>query len=350
MKYLLSIILCFAFILPSNAQVDNNNIHFTAAQEECCSATHNHGMYWKCQGDCQAVLLCVHGLGLCAKGFQDLGKNLANEGINTYAVDVRGFGLYRQTDKTYRKLNLKETVSDLQTILNVLSQRYPGKPIFLLGESMGGSIVIKVASLKPAHLSGIICSAPAWRTYKKKRTILKALIGWLTFSHKGSGFVSGSIMRQATTSKELSSHWLHDESHRLELGPVEALKLAVFIHKTCSNAKKIDHIPVLIVQGLQDRLVKINGAAKLFQAIKSNDKELLLIADAEHLVFEEGQTKPLVAKVLRNWIIGAASGSETVKGRRGVLIYSEHYPDLADKLFKQSRIENVFAQHNQLLN
>src|SRR5258708_3150676 len=44
-----------------------------------------------------AALLCVHGLGLHAGSYEQFGKRMAEVGVPTYAIDVRGFGAWQNT-------------------------------------------------------------------------------------------------------------------------------------------------------------------------------------------------------------------------------------------------------------
>ena len=58
--------------------------------------------------------------------------------------------------------------ADLRTMVALLRSRYPGKPVYVLGESMGGAVAMAAAAKGPGlDVDGLILAAPAtwgWET------------------------------------------------------------------------------------------------------------------------------------------------------------------------------------------
>jgi len=107
----------------------------------------------------KAVVLAVHGFNDYSNFFDDAATYLGQRGILSYAYDQRGFGrapgrgLWSGEDVM---------VSDLIALQKVLKKRHPGIPFYLLGESMGGAVVmLAMASDTPPDVNGVILSAPA---------------------------------------------------------------------------------------------------------------------------------------------------------------------------------------------
>jgi len=117
---------------------------------------------WLPQGEAKAVILALHGFNDYSKAFEEPGAAWAAAGIATYAYDQRGFGAApgRQLWPGSTRL-----AADADTAIALLRARYPGRPVFLLGESMGGAVAIDAATgndgLPPANVDGMILSAPA---------------------------------------------------------------------------------------------------------------------------------------------------------------------------------------------
>lgn len=312
-----------------------------AKPETCCDAHDTHGLSWVSEkAQCQAVLLCVHGLGLCARAYDNLGKRISPEGIATYAVDVHGFG--RPDEGRQAKLDLDGTVSDIYSILLELRKKYPGKPIFLLGESMGGAIAIRVAALHPDAVDGIVCSAPAWKLYKEKTTAFKGLLTIPFKRNPRISIVAAGVMKQATSKPELKQHWLADASHRLDLSIPEALQFARFIHRTPANAVMIKTIPVLFLQGLDDNLVKPGSAAWLFNKLGSREKKLVLMTNSEHLIFEEDQFSDSAVACLTAWMREHTAPASSTGARVGALVIGPvHGREIAIKKFFKLAHVNV---------
>ncbi len=250
-------------------------------------------------GKPKAIILCVHGLGLHSGSYEKFGKAMAPRGYAIYAVDVRGFGSWMAA-KGREKCDFKHCTDDIVSTLNVLRMANPGVPVYLLGESMGGAIAMDVAAEQPELINGLISAVPAAERFKSKRTDLKVFLHLLTGNRKVN--VEKSVVDRATEDHALREEWTEDPLGRVELSPHELMQFQSFMNDNHDRAKKIDRMPVLLVQGGKDKLVKAEGTKELFEELKTEDKNLALINGAEHLVYEEGQFSPEVLELTDNWI------------------------------------------------
>lgn len=116
-----------------------------------------------------AVILGLHGMGDYANAFMELGEQLSASGnadavigsvggIAVYAFDQRGFG--RSPSRPFWA-GTRSMVDDASDMLILLGDRYPGVPIYLLGNSMGGAVAIVVAATRPSLMDGVVLVAPA---------------------------------------------------------------------------------------------------------------------------------------------------------------------------------------------
>ncbi len=125
---------------------------------------------WLPRGPVRAVILALHGFNDYSHAFEIPGKTLAAHGIATYAYDQRGFGAAPERGSWVGEGRL---VVDAITAIRVLGLIYPRRPVYLLGESMGGAIAILAATgtmkgviagpegMPRAGADGVILSAPA---------------------------------------------------------------------------------------------------------------------------------------------------------------------------------------------
>lgn len=142
-----------------------------------------------------AVLVALHGFNDYSHFFALPGEYLSKQGIACFAYDQRGFGaapkrgLWAGND-TYSH--------DLHVFTQLVRQRYPRQPIYLLGESMGGAIVI--TAMRQGLLSdvaGTILVAPAlwarstmpWYQTGLLWTLAHSM-PWLTLTGKGLGVMA----------------------------------------------------------------------------------------------------------------------------------------------------------------
>jgi acylglycerol lipase len=117
---------------------------------------------WLPEGKPRAVILALHGINDYSNGFAGPGEDWAKQGIATYAYDQRGFGRAPQRGLW---VGARQLAADVGTAARLLRGRYPGVPLYLLGESMGGAVAIVAvtgaAGAKPPDIDGVILSAPA---------------------------------------------------------------------------------------------------------------------------------------------------------------------------------------------
>ncbi|MCA0199562.1 MAG: alpha/beta hydrolase [Proteobacteria bacterium] len=113
----------------------------------------------------KAIVLALHGFNDYSKAFDKVpdapgvGPTLAAAGIAVYAYDQRGFG---KSPNAGIWAGREAMVGDFKDFVALLRKTYPGVPIYALGESMGGAVVIAgLADSVPGFVDGAILAAPA---------------------------------------------------------------------------------------------------------------------------------------------------------------------------------------------
>jgi alpha-beta hydrolase superfamily lysophospholipase len=107
----------------------------------------------------RAVIVALHGMGDYSNAFAMPAAFWAKQGIVTLAYDQRGFGqaphsgLWAGGDVMRR---------DFADAVAAAHAKYPGLPVYALGESMGGAVVLSALARPPLPLiAGAILVAPA---------------------------------------------------------------------------------------------------------------------------------------------------------------------------------------------
>lgn len=115
--------------------------------------------HWLPKTEPRAIIIALHGFNDYSRFFNLPGEYFSKLGIACFAYDQRGFGMAPHRGlwaggETYTK--------DLQVLVGLVKQRYPERPVYLLGESMGGAIVITAMSQADMpEVAGTILAAPA---------------------------------------------------------------------------------------------------------------------------------------------------------------------------------------------
>lgn len=246
------------------------------------------------------ALLCVHGLGLYNGSWEAFGKRLSPYGIAVYAIDVRGFGSWMNA-KGHQQVNFQKCLNDVQDVLKSIRLANPKTPVYIMGESMGGAIALQATALYPHLIDGLISAVPAGDRFKQKRTDLTVALHMLDGYSKQFD-IGKEIVDQATNSPSLRKEWETDPLSRMDLSPKNLIQFQDFMNRNHARAKEITKTPVIIFQGCLDKLVKPEGTIEIFDELKTPDKTLELVANAEHLIFEENQFDDHDIDVLTAWL------------------------------------------------
>jgi acylglycerol lipase len=105
------------------------------------------------------IILALHGFNDHSGGLALPGSGLSRRGFRMYAYDQRGFGATAQRGIWPGS---EQLITDLKTAVHLLKQRFPDLPLYLLGESMGGAVVMAASVENDApEVDGMILVAPA---------------------------------------------------------------------------------------------------------------------------------------------------------------------------------------------
>ncbi len=149
---------CTPNIHPSGIAVSNgqivNNLFITPDGTELPLKS------WKpSEQGIKSIIIAIHGFNDYSNFFQQTGNYFSQHNTLSYAYDQRGFG---RTKNRGLWAGIDTYSSDLACFIRLVKDKHPTIPVFLLGESMGGAIVISTVT-QPSALPvyGIILVAPA---------------------------------------------------------------------------------------------------------------------------------------------------------------------------------------------
>jgi acylglycerol lipase len=248
----------------------------------------------------KVVLLCVHGLGFSSESYAQFGRRMAGQGFAVYAVDVRGFGDWLKRESG-NQVDFENCLSDIESALNTLHKVYAKTPVFLVGESMGGAIALRATSRNPQLVNGLISSVPSSDRYAKLSS--EVIVGAHYLTHKDKEMsIEPEVMDRATSNPNLKAKWAAEPTNRLKMTPKELKQFDDFMKGNEDAAALVENVPVLMLAGFKDKLVKPEGTISLFNDLSTQDKLLMIIGDGEHLLLEENQLSDQLAQLLVDWV------------------------------------------------
>lgn len=109
-------------------------------------------------GQVSAVAALVHGMGEHSGRYRHVAEALAQDGVATLAFDQLGHG--RTEGKRGHAGSYDELLSGIDRLVEEAGRRFPGKPIFLYGHSMGGNLALNYLLRRKPDAAGAIVTGP----------------------------------------------------------------------------------------------------------------------------------------------------------------------------------------------
>lgn len=247
----------------------------------------------------RAVLLLVHGLGSYGGRWQFLAEFLQRGNVASYAVDLRGFG---ETPELKGHIDSFDTYfNDIKTLHTIISREYPGKKIFLAGESMGGLIAFLAACLNPGLFDGLVCLAPAFKNrLKVGYPDYLRMFFYRVFNPKKQmrlPFTAGMCTRDPGYRQVMDT----DKREIRSATPVLLVNILLAEARVNSLKEKLTGPVLFQAAGNLDNFVDPGGTEKVFRGLKTADKKMLRYPSMLHSLSVDLGREEVFNDIL-NWV------------------------------------------------
>ena len=258
-----------------------------------------------------AILIVVHGLKDYLDRYRTFAEKLAEKNFLVAGFDLPGHG--RSPTWTGAKgpdgylESLEPLCDSLDNFIKSLGQRYPGKPIYLFGHSMGGTIVSRYMTRDNAQIvKGFVLSAPALELFTKQKVLVPALRLVDYFSPAAPFFIGLKPENFSRNPKTVSDLKGNDPLIYNRVHPVAtALAIADATDKIQAHTNRIK-VPFLILHSEADKVTNPMGSLNFYRAVNmdSDDKTLSsLKGDLRHAIFEDPTYGEGVQNYVVNWLL-----------------------------------------------
>lgn len=264
------------------------------------SGVHLAAERWLPAGEPRAAVVFMHGLGehRRAKPYLRFYETIAANGFAVLAFDLRGHG-ESQGPRLYAR-DLAVLTSDLSNAIALAADEGNGRPVFVMGGSLGGLLALTAAFEPHESLAGIIAGAPALDASgatglaRRALPLLAALAPRLRLD---PGLDLSGIARDPVALAD----YLDDP--RLQLGKITPALARATLDGIERVMRRADDIasPLLLMHGLADRIVPADGTIALAAIAGARDKTLLTYPGAyHHLLLDD--VRDQVARDVLAWL------------------------------------------------
>lgn len=256
---------------------------------------------WLPDTEPHAVLVALHGFNDYSHFFDSPGHYFSQAGIACFAYDQRGFGAAPQRGLW---AGSEAYAQDLKQLTQLLKQRYPTKPVYLLGESMGGAIVITAMhQADMPEVAGIILAAPAlwaretmpWYQTSLLWTLAHSL-PWLTLTGSGLGVMASDNIDML---RAMGRDPMVIKATRVET----VYGLTDLMDAAFDSAASL-HTNTLMLYGEKDQVIPKEPTYAFLQQMlttDSADKTIAIYQNGYHMLLRDLQA-PTTWKDIQAWI------------------------------------------------
>lgn len=207
---------------------------------------------WLPEGEPRAVILALHGFNDYGHAFDLPGRYWATHGIATYAYDQRGFG---GTANAGFWAGAPSLIDDVKTAAGLVRARHPGRPLFLLGESMGGAVLAAASNPELPPADGVILVAPAVRARATMNPFYESLLWVGAHLFPAAELTAGRLAKMPTDNIEVL-RGMQDDPLVIKRTRVDAVwGLVDLMDLAYAKAPSIGRVPTLVVYGTKDDIV-----------------------------------------------------------------------------------------------
>ena len=231
------------------------------------------------------IVVCFHGAGGQGQFFALFADRLAPRGAAVFVADYRGHGLSGGPMGDFA--SFQTLLDDCHEVVEHARMRFPGLPVFILGESMGGAMAVNYTAQHPDIVHALILFSPALRFTKSAipfAELLKLpyyLLVALLAPEKAVIPITGQENRGIKNPIHVEFDRT-DPQHLKFISPRYFLQLNKCMGIAFNDCPQKIHAPTILFQGGQDPAISPGGARQFIANLAANDKELVFYPKGFH--------------------------------------------------------------------
>ncbi len=252
----------------------------------------------------RAMAITVHGLVMHGGTYDALARQLVTQGFVVASPDMRGYGRWRRDNSGNSEagaVDYDASYYDLVALAKKMKDENPDLSLFCVGESLGADMSLRLASMHPELVDGLVLSSPA---IKRQNFVGPILTKAPNVLKPGAQIdIAPYIKKFASEDPQIIEGAMRDPLVRKKLSAREIWRSLNVFKATLAYARQVpSSIPVLVIQGSQDRVVKSNAVVALLGTLKSSDQTVRWFSNRGHLLLETDYVRPDTMQIVTGWL------------------------------------------------
>jgi alpha-beta hydrolase superfamily lysophospholipase len=252
--------------------------------------------------DLRAVVALVHGLAEHSGRYAFLAGRASQRGFGVVSADLRGHG--RSPGERSYVERFDDYLLDADALLLKARELAAGRPVFLMGHSMGGAIALRWMAQRRQPVAGLVLSSAALKIGGDVSRLLLALAPLLS---RVAPHLRGKRIDPAWISRDPAAvaAYVADPLVSLLAPPARTgaeLLLAMAANRAAAGALTA---PVYLFHGDADRLTDPAGSRETYQLWGGPDRTLRLWPGSRHETLNDLDREAVAAELL-DWVVARA--------------------------------------------
>lgn len=272
------------------------------------------------------LIVALHGATLHGGAFDPMARKLAEQGYETYAPDLRGFGRWctdRYKPVAEGEIAFYRSREDIVGLILALREQRPNVPIYMMGESLGANLSLWIGSVHPNLIDGIVIASPCSSRRSGLSPTLAADFAKFWVNMKRNIPLQPYAKRFLSEDDKVTEAYINDPGNRKTMTFWESMQS---MHANKSSLMYVEQIPsdmhILCIVGENDKLYKASAAKQLMKRIPSPSARLVVLKNRGHIHFETPYIKDDVMANVTNWLTeltGQKTAENNVHGEGSAL-------------------------------
>jgi alpha-beta hydrolase superfamily lysophospholipase len=253
---------------------------------------------WLPEGETKAALMVFHGFAEHSGRYMNIVNRFVPLGYAVYALDHSGHG--RSAGPRACVDSFDDYADTVAEFSRLVGAQQKGKPVFLVGHSMGGLIGALHLISRQDELMGAVLSGPGVKVPDNVSAFTISIGKILSALVPRAGILK---LEEEAVSRDQAVLQAYRNDPLVYHGKVTARLGAEMLRamRRVESQASVITLPLLILQGTADRLVPPAGAQMLYDRVSSADKKLIFYEGFYHEVFNEPEHDRVLADV-ESWL------------------------------------------------
>ena len=244
----------------------------------------------------RAVLVVVHGHGGHSGIFTRMIEYLVTRNYVIYSFDLRGHG--RSPGQRGYINSWAEYRADLSAFLELATSQQPNLPVFLVGQSMGGTIALDYTLRESIQLQGLVLISPALGLSVSP---WKLLVGKMLSNVRPNFALSAGIdMSTASRDRSIVAANAQDSLRHGQGTARLATELLKTIDWVNAHASELQ-VPLLMLHGGADLVTPLESSQIFFERLTIADKKMYEYPDSYHELHNDLNYQEILAD-MNDWL------------------------------------------------